>query len=377
MMKYQISRDTSSPAYLQLYRQLREDIVRGIYPYGSKLPSKRMIAEELGLSTVTVEHAFGLLDDEGYIQPRERSGYYVIFRTDDGFTASPEESPGKDVWRPHTGRKPPAVPAEFPFSVLTKAMRRVISDRGEAILDRSPNLGMPEFRGAISRYLNRSRGITADVSQIVIGSGSEYLYGLIVELLGRGRIYGIESPSYKKIEQVYQACDVRIEKLPLGRDGIESGALRESRADILHLSPYRSFPSGVTASASKRHEYIRWAARNGRYLVEDDFESEFSVLTKPEETLFALSQDDNVIYMNTFSQTVSPSLRAGYMVLPGGLVSEFADKLGFYACTVPTYIQYVLAELLESGDFERHINRVRRQKREAAKKEISFSAETS
>lgn len=400
MMRYLIDRESPVPAYLQLYRQLREDIVRGVYPYGSKLPSKRLVAGELQLSTVTVEHAYALLDDEGYVKSRQRSGYYVSFRTDEGFTAPPEAEPGRGSLPqrnalqsgcelqgqgglprrnvPHEessresqdGYDPEGAAGrtEFPFSVLAKTMRKVISDRGEAILDRSPNMGVAELRGAISRYLGRSRGIAADAGQIVIGSGSEYLYGLIVELLGRDRVYGIEAPSYKKIEQVYRACDVRVEKLPLGSDGIRSAALRDSRADILHISPYRSFPSGVTASASKRHEYIRWAAKPGRYLVEDDFESEFSVLTKPEETLFSLASDDNVIYMNTFSQTVSPSLRAGYMVLPRPLAAEFAERLGFYACTVPTYLQYVLAELIDSGEFERHINRARRKKRDAIKK---------
>lgn len=186
-----------------------------------------------------------------------------------------------------------------------------------------------------------------------------------MELLGRDRVYAIESPSYKMIEQVYRASDVRYERLPLGADGIDSAALRACNADVLHISPYRSFPSGVTASASKRHEYLRWATAGGRFLVEDDFESEFSVSSKPEETLFSVTADDNTIYMNTFSKTVSPSLRVGYMVLPKRLTADFDRKLGFYSCTVPTFMQHVLAALLENGDFERHINRVRRQKRKA------------
>ena len=151
--------------------------------------------------------------------------------------------------------------------------------------------------------------------------------------------------------------------LPLGSDGIRSTALWDTDADILHITPYRSFPSGVTATASKRHEYLRWAEKADRYIVEDDFESEFSISKKPEETLFSHTTKDNVIYMNTFSKTVSSSLRVGYMVLPKHLVSLFNEKLGFYSCTVPTFIQYVLAELILGGDFERHINRVRRKKR--------------
>jgi GntR family transcriptional regulator/MocR family aminotransferase len=202
-----------------------------------------------------------------------------------------------------------------------------------------------------------------DAEQIIIGAGSEYLYGLIVELLGRNRIYAIETPSYKKIEQVYRAAEIKYESLPLTNSGIDSGALAGTTADILHTTPYRSYPSGVTATASKRHEYIRWAEQGDRYIIEDDFESEFSVLRKPEETLFSHSLRDNVIYMNTFSKTISPSFRIGYMILPKTLAAKYQEKLGFLSCTVPTYLQLVLAELINNGEFERHINRIRRAKR--------------
>lgn len=360
-MNYIIQKDSSVPAYLQLYGKIRGDIVNGIYMYGTKLPSKRVIADETGVSTITAEHAYALLCDEGYVESRERSGYFVIFRQNDGFAAASEK---KSIIREsnYHSQSREALPA-FPFSVLTKTMRGVINDFGSSLLERPQNSGCPELRTAIREYLARSKGVLAETEQIIIGAGSEYLYGLIVGLLGRNRVFGIEYPSYKKIEQVYKACEVNYETLPLGHDGIESSNLRESRADVLHITPYRSFPSGVSASASKRHEYIRWAEKSGRYIVEDDFESEFSVSKKPEETLFALSQNDNVIYMNTFSKTVSPSLRVGYMVLPKQLASVFAEKLGFYSCTVPTFIQLVLAQLISNGDFERHINRVRRRKR--------------
>lgn len=359
-MKYIIDKTEKTPAYQQLYRQIRDDIVNEVYPFGSKLPSKRLVSDELEVSTVTVEHAYSLLCDEGYIEPRERSGYFVIFRTTDGFASAGS----------HTVFRAPAVhtavsSSDFSYSLLTKTMRRTMSDYGDTLLAKSPNSGCIELRGAIAEYLARSRGIHADISQIIIGSGSEYLYGLIVELLGRERIYAIESPSYKQIEQVYRASDVKYDKLPLAEDGITSAALWATKASILHISPYRSFPSGVTASASKRHEYLRWANFHDRYIIEDDFESEFSVSKKIEETLFSHTSKDNVIYMNTFSKTISPSLRAGYMVLPKRLIAEFDEKLGFYSCTVPTFIQLVLAELISNGDFERHINRVRRKKRTA------------
>ncbi len=356
-MKYKINKDLR-PVYLQIYGQIKEDIIQGIYPYNTKLPSKRLLADETQTSTITVEHAYALLCDEGYIEARQRSGYFVIFRNTDGFAASPETPPRHVEMTSQHHTNP-----DFPFSVLAKTMRSVMSDFGDKILERSQNKGCLELRLSLKQYLARNRGISVDVEQIVIGSGAEYLYGLIIELLGRSRVYGIEEPSYKKIEQVYRSCDAIYQPLPLSNDGIDSAALANTKADVLHTTPYRSFPTGVTATASKRHEYLRWASAGERYIIEDDFESEFSVSTKPEDTLFSLSAVDNVIYLNTFSKTISPSLRVGYMVLPKKLVSVFDRRLGFYSCTVPTFEQYVIAKLLQNGDFERHINRVRRHKR--------------
>ncbi len=359
-MKYIVDKN-NRPVYLQLYKQIRDDIVAENYSYNTKLPSKRSLAEETGVSTITVEHAYALLCDEGYVESRERSGFIVIFRKSDGFASSSE------YHTKHIHHAETEVP-DFPLSVLSKTMRKVLTDHGELLLEKTPNSGCIELRKAIRHYLARNRGIKVDTEQIVIGSGSEYLYGLIIELLGRHRVYAIEAPSYKKIEQVYKATEITYDSLPLTNSGIDSKSLFNTKADVLHTTPYRSYPSGVTATASKRHEYIRWSAQNDRYIIEDDFESEFSVSTKPTETLFALSNNDNVIYLNTFSKTISPSLRIGYMVLPKHLVNEFEQKLGFYSCTVPTFMQFVLTELLNNGDFERHINRVRRKKR----KELSY-----
>ena len=361
-MRYVIDKN-NHPIYLQIYKQIREDIIGENYSYNTKLPSKRSLAEELGVSTITIEHAYALLCDEGYVEARERSGYIVIFRHADGFAAS-HELPSLLPSHSATHTYP-----DFPLSVLSKTMRKVLSEHNDVLLEKSPNSGCVELRHAIGHYLARNRGIHVDIEQIIIGSGSEYLYGLIVELVGRNRIFAIESPSYKKIEQVYQATEITYDSLPLTNSGIDSNALDNTKADILHTTPYRSYPSGVTASASKRHEYVRWSKKGNRYIIEDDYESEFSVSTKPTETLFALSDYDNIIYLNTFSKTISPSFRIGYMVLPKHLVETFDKKLGFYSCTVPTFMQYVLTELIDNGDFERHINRVRRKKRKELSKE--------
>ena len=356
-MKYKVDKN-ARPVYLQIYKQIKDDIINGNYPYNTKLPSKRLLADETETSTVTIEHAYALLCDEGYVESRERSGFFVIFRNTDGFAlpSAIEIHSGEIAFEQHTS-------PDFPFSVLAKTMRNVISDFGESIFKKSQNKGCLELRLAIKYYLSKNRGINVDVEQIIIGSGAEYLYGLIIELLGRNRTYGIEYPSYKKIEQVYKAGEVDYKPLRLSKDGIDSIALANTEASVLHTTPYRSYPTGVSASANKRHEYIRWSNAGERYIIEDDFESEFSVSSKPEDTLFSLSDKDNVIYLNTFSKTISPSLRVGYMVIPKKLVKDFEERLGFYSCTVPTFEQYVIARLLQNGDFERHINKVRRNKR--------------
>lgn len=350
--------------YMRLYEALRSEITSGSLPYGRKLPSKRALSEEYGYSLITVEHSLELLCREGYVSSKERSGFFVTYRSGEWFTGPGERgeenafSGGEaspDSWS--RGIRP------FPFSVLSKIMRKVLADRGELLLKKSPNEGLYCFRKAISDYLYRNRGISARPEAIVIGSGAEYLYGLIVEAFGKERIFGLEDPSYEKIRKVYERKGVRTELLSLGSGGIDSEALSGTKAGILHISPFRSFPSGITASASKKQEYLRWVREGDRLIVEDDFESEFSLLRKPEDTVFGLSGGERVIYLNTFSRTVSPALRVGYMVLPEDLLPVLLEKTGFYSCTVPSFEQYVLTELLTSGDFERHINRIRRELR--------------
>ena len=352
---------THKPDYLALYEALREEILTGIRPAGTRLPSRRSLARDRGISEVTVDHGIELLCEEGYAEARPRSGVWVTYRDGDGFSVSSGQS------------FPAAVPSSsrtegrdtFPFPTLAKVMRRVLSDYGEALLIKPPNAGCEALREALGSYLARNRGIRVTKDQIVIGSGAEYLYGLVVEMLGRDRIWGLESPSYEKIERVYRSRGVACDLLPLGADVIVSEALGRTKASVVHITPFRSFPSGITASASKRQEYLRWVSVPDRFIVEDDYESEFSLLRKPEETVFAATRMQNVIYLNTFSRTVSPSMRVGYMVLPERLVPVFREKVGFYSCSVPAFEQYVLAELLKNGEFERHINRVRRRERKA------------
>lgn len=357
-MKIAIDQASAMPAYMQIYYHFRNDIEAGAYAFGHKLPSKRMLAEEIGMSVVPVEHAYALLCEEGYIEPRQRSGYIVIYKESDFLHHLAEPEPHFNA-----GKAPVKANSIIPFSILSKTMRRVILDYGESIFKQASHKGCVELRRAIAKYVERTFGIDARLEQIIVGAGAEYLYSLIAQLFGNQEAFALEAPSYAKIRQVYEAHGISCEMLKLGSRGIQTKELQSSQARILHVTPFNSYPSNVTADASKRREYLKWAQERDGVLIEDNYESELTVSKKNEETIFAQSKAGRVIYLNTFSQTISPSLRVGYMILPQRLLEAFDQKLGFYACTVSVFEQYVLTELIESGDFERHINRIRRKKR--------------
>lgn len=354
-MKYKVEKHAGESAYLQLYKQLREDIVSGLLPLGSKLPSKRQLAEELGVSVITVEHALALLCDEGYAQARPRSGVYVCFGGGRS-AATPPRARLEDM------SVSEGAPADFPFSLWARTMRAVLSDYDRRILNRCPSNGCGELREALAAYLGRSRGLSVSPEQIVIGSGAEYLYGLVVQLLGRARPFALEDPCYEKIRRVYEASGASCQTLPMGEDGIESAALSACEAGVLHVTPYHSYPSGVTASAAKRHEYLAWARAHGSIIVEDDYDAEFASPTRQIQTIFSLDPA-RVIYLNTFSKLLAPSVRTGFLVLPEALLPDYRARLDFYSCTVPVFDQLVLAAFINAGHMERYITRRRRDLR--------------
>ena len=364
------------PEYLNIYYKLRDQITSGAYSFGQRLPSKRQLSDTEHLSVITIGHAYDLLAEEGYVEARERSGYYVSYNDADPFLANAPEDAAKQALRNNSltdssslekinapYKEEFVVPpvANFPFLSYAKTVRRVLSDEGEKLFVKSENQGRLDLRQAIAAYLLRNRGMKVSPEQILVGSGAEYLYGIIVMMLGRERIYGIEDPSYEMIEKIYAQNGASIEKLQMGPGGITSDALKRTKAGVLHVTPFHSYPSGVTADATKRAEYINWAKHRDAFIVEDDYDSEFTVKTRREDTLFSIEPKRHVIYINTFSRTISHATRVGYMVLPAELSGELLSKVSFFSCTVPVLDQVVLRELLNSGEFERHINRVRRK----------------
>jgi len=278
--------------YLEIYKSIKNKILNGEYLAGEKLPSKRVTADKNGCSVITVETAYGMLADEGYITPRERSGYYVC-KIDALF-------PGNSVRGniPFTYLEEPVRGQEeydFEYSLWFKTIRKVLSEKGEQLFIKSPNMGCAVLRNAISDYLLRYRGMYAEPQRIVVGSGAEQLYEIVVKILGRNKIYGIEDPSYSRIEAVYESEGVRIKKLKMGNDGIESYELKKNSIDVLHVTPFCSYPTGVSTSVLKKYEYLRWA-EGERYIVEDDFNSEFFIPGQPVETLYSLDNDQSDIH---------------------------------------------------------------------------------
>lgn len=339
-------------AYIKVYRHIQKKIINGSYIYGGKIPSKRETALEENVSLITVEHAYELLMEEGYIQSKERSGYFVSYKVGDIFESDSHE---ETIILPKSKDEP------FPVSVFAKACRKVLSTMEAQLPSRSEGKGNLQLRKAVASYLRRTRDIQVRPEQIIIGAGSEYLYSLVIDLLGRDKVYGIEDPGYKKIYDIYQSGGVEVEKLKLGKNGIRTSELKRSKATVLHVTPYHSFPSGSTTDASKRREYIAYANHKNAILVEDDYESEFTPSIKAEETLYSLDQD-HVIYMNTFTKTISSSIRLGYMILPESLLKKYDKEQSFRSCTVSEFIQMVVCELLNNGSFERNLNRIRRKR---------------
>lgn len=343
-----------SKAYITVYQHIQKKIVNGSYAYGMKIPSKRQTALEENVSVITVEHAYELLVDEGYIESRERSGFFVVYREGDIFESDVHE----EIVPLQENDK-----SDFPPSVFAKACRKVLSLSETQLPSRSEGKGNIQLRNAIANYLKRTRDLNVETEQIIIGAGSEYLYSLIVDLLGRSKIYGVESPGYEKINKIYRAGGVKVDHLKLGKNGILSRELERTPASVLHVTPYHSFPSGSTTDASKRREYIRWAEKRGAWIVEDDYESEFTPSIKTAETLVSLDPSI-VIYMNTFTKTISSSIRIGYMILPEDLLRIYDQTQSFRSCTVSEFMQLVVAELLNNGSFERNLNRIRRKRKQ-------------
>lgn len=341
--------------YYELYNEIKEKIESGEYKAGEKLPSKRVISDKAGVSVITVETAYQMLLSEGYIISKERSGYYVNKIDFIGVSGkvSHNRLPSYLAETVENSEK------TKPIYSFIKTARKVLSEYENELFYPSNFMGLEKLRNAISKYLSRYRNMFANPSNIIIGSGAEQLYETVVKILGREKTYGVENPCYEKIKSVITGEGAKIRLLDMGKDGIKSEELKKDFS-VLHVTPFSSYPSMVTASIKKRHEYLKWAIEKNAFIVEDDFASEFFQPGHPIKSLYSLDENNLVIYINTFSKSISPSMRIGYMILPDSLLDIYKQKLGAYSCSVPVLDQLILAEFISSGEFERLLNKKRK-----------------
>lgn len=367
MLTYSFQNKGKDSLYEFLYKSIKEDILSEKLRSGERLPSKRALAEHLSISTITVENAYNQLVAEGYIYSKPKSGFYVspivspkINVTGDSYLyPAVKESQSQSFYEADFASNATAQES-FPFVIWARLMRQTMSEKREQLILNSPSIGVRELREAISDYLFQFRGMSADPECIIIGAGTEYLYSLIIQLLGRDKKYALEDPGYRKISQIYKANNVSFDYIPLDDKGINKSALSESSAEVLHISPSHHFPTGIVTPVSRRYELLSWAQESeGRYIIEDDYDSEFRFTGKPIPSLQSIDTLGKVIYINTFSKTLASTIRISYMVLPKELMERYKNELSFYSCTVSTFEQYTLASFIRQGYFEKHINRMR------------------
>ena len=357
MLTYELKKGPGMPLYEALYRRIRADILSGRLAPGEKLPSKRALAENLEVSKITVEAAYEQLLSEGYIFSREKVGYFVEAVAQQP-AAVPVTEPAQESAAEKCLDLTANGPADFPFSVWNRLQRAVMLDYGRTLLSPMHPQGCPELRRAIARHLAAFRGMAVEPENIIVGAGTDFLYNLLIQLLGRDRVYAVEDPGYGKIRRIYAAGGVRCVSAPMDSQGVRPGDL--GRAGVLHISPSHHFPTGIVTNLSRRQELLAWAEEGGGYIIEDDYDSEFRFRARPVSAMQTLDRQGRVIYMNSFSKSLAPSIRISYMILPPELMEIYRRELGFYGCTVPAFEQYTLSRFLEEGYFEKHINRMRR-----------------
>ncbi len=366
MLTYSFDHREHTTLYEHLYKQIKNDILNHHLEPDEKLPSKRALAEHLNISTITVENAYGQLMAEGYIYSKPKSGYFVSHITS-GEAAALSDAPIFE--KPSSEEKKlyfadfvsnSTAKQSFPFNMWTKLLRKTMSDNLDKLLLNSPSVGIWDLRQEIAKYLMQFRGMNVTPEQIVIGAGTEYLYSIIIQLLGRNRIYAVEDPGYQKITKIYRANHIQCVHIPMNKDGIAMKELEKSQAEVVHISPSHHFPTGIVTPIGRRYELLSWASKDSsRYIIEDDYDSEFRFIGKPIPSLQSIDTMEKVIYINTFSKSLSSTIRISYMVLPKKLMEKYNQELNFYSCTVSNFEQYTLASFIAEGHFEKHMNRMR------------------
>ena len=366
MITASLDDNAQCPLYEQLYRQIRQEIEAGRLVGGEKLPSKRKMADHLKVSLRTIENAYAQLAIEGYIESFEKKAYIVlkiekpIIKNSKTIESITSEQPQKNTDSPRFDLKTNQINInDFPFSIWTKLMRSSLRDRQTLLLEPVHPQGDPNLRQEIAHYLHQFRNMIVSPDQIIIGAGAEYLLGLISELLPH-QTFALEDPNYPKPAKILHSKRVKFATIPMDQEGISLEILNNTDASVVLTTPSHHFPLGTVMSANRRRQLLHWATQEKeRYLIEDDYDSEYRFALKPVPPLYSLDNHGKVIYMNTFTRTLAPSLRIAYLVLPPKLLHRYQQNLMFYACTVSEIEQYTLCKFIQGGFYERHLSRMR------------------
>lgn len=380
MLTFPLDSDSKMPIYQQLYTYIKEEIQTGRIPFETKLPSKRKLSSYLGISQNTIQSAYDQLIEEGYIISIEKKGFFVCKIDNLQNLQAPVH---KDL--PSKNSEPSTILYDFsyhgvdmptfPFSTWRKLMKEVINEYDTELLKLGDALGYHQLRSAIANYLHQSRGVNCTENQIVISSGTEFLFQSLIQLFDRESIYGIENPGYEKLNQLFSRNRAAFRAINIDHDGMIPEEISKSNANILCITPAHQFPSGEIMPINRRVQLLNWANQaDKRYLIEDDYDSEFKYSGKPIPALQGLDTNEKVIYMGSLSKSLSPTIRVSYMVLPPHLMNRYNEKLSYILCPVPMMDQKVLCRFIEDGFFERHLNKMRniyKKKRDTLVKAIS------
>ena len=354
------------PLYEQIYEYIKNEIKSGRLKAMTRLPSTRTLAENLKVSRSTTQMAYEQLLSEGYIEAVPCKGYYVSKieeLVDVGHNGSEvfvlPVSGGKEEYL--VDFSPRGIDLDsFPFNAWRKITKNTLVDDNKAMFAAGDAQGELSLREAIGEYLHTARGVKCHANQLIIGAGSEYLLMLLHQILGPGRVIAMENPTYKQAYRVFQSLGCQVCPVDMDRYGMDVNLLNKCSADLAYIMPSHQYPMGIVMPVKRRQELLLWAGqKKGRYLIEDDYDSEFRYKGKPIPALQGMDQADRVIYIGTFSKSIAPAIRVSYLVLPPQLLREYKQKAGFYASTVSRIDQNILHQFIVGGHYERHLNRMR------------------
>ncbi|GIO24516.1 PLP-dependent aminotransferase family protein [Oceanobacillus sp. J11TS1] len=365
LLSVHLDKTIDTPLYEQLYEFIKQEIVQERLPYGQKLPSKRKLANHLEVSQNTVETAFEQLVAEGYIASQPRKGFYVLAHGDLEFVEHPRK---KEISRPEEASSvlfdfsPSKIDTEaFPFPLWRRLNRQVIDESNHDLLLLGDAQGDRELRQAIAHYVYHARGIDCDPDTIVVGAGIEVLMQQLLSLLPSSTIFGIEDPGYQLMVKLIRHFGFSGHPLDMNEEGISIEAVRHLSPDYIYVTPSNHFPYGTVTSINRRNQLLQWANETeNRYIIEDDYDSEFRYVGKTIPPLKKMDFNDRVIYLGSFSKSLIPSLRISYMILPKKLLAQYRERLTFHHSTVSRIDQHVLARFIQEGHFEKHLNRMRK-----------------